>query len=155
MASGYDLRTLVRIIVTSEAYQRGRLIGVDEATRQAAEEAFVSAPMRRMLSEALYDSIVQAGHLFEVKHRPGQSCKTIKTLVRIPLDAREDRDSWPRSSRRQAGHGHEAADGRPGRRATTWSVDRARFEDLLKMQGRSRAGRRWRSCRTRSWRPCR
>jgi hypothetical protein len=72
--------------VTSEPYQRDRLIDVDEVTRQAAEEAFVSAPLRRMQSEALYDSIVQAGHLAQAKYPAGANPKTVRVLVRIPLE---------------------------------------------------------------------
>lgn len=92
VASGYDLRALVRTIVTSEPYQRDRLLGVDEATRQTAENAFVSAPMRRMLSEALYDSIVQAGHLGAAKYPAGANPRVIKTLVRIPLQQEKKGD---------------------------------------------------------------
>ena len=87
VGSGFDVRSLLRTIVSSQPYQRGRVSHVDEATRQAAEEAFVSTPMRRMISEALYDSVVLAGHLSTVKYPPGANLKTIKTLVRIPLDA--------------------------------------------------------------------
>jgi hypothetical protein len=39
-----------------------------------------------MMSEAMYDSIVQAGHLFEDKYPAGANPRTIRTLVRIPLD---------------------------------------------------------------------
>ena len=81
VASGYDLRTVIRLITNTQTYQRGRLIDVDEATRQAAEEAFVSLPMRRMLSEALFDSVVQAGHLFDVKYPAGSNIKTIRNLA--------------------------------------------------------------------------
>ena len=86
VAGGYDLRKLVRTIVLSQPYQRDRLLDVDEPTRQAAQEAFVSAPLRRMISESLYDSIVQAGHLFDVKYPPGANPRTVKTLVRIPIE---------------------------------------------------------------------
>lgn len=86
VASGFDLRTVIRLITNSQTYQRGRLLDVDEATRQAAEEAFVSLPMRRMLSESLFDSIVQAGHLFDVKYPAGANIRTIRNLVRIPVE---------------------------------------------------------------------
>lgn len=76
IAQGYDVRKLVRMIVTSDAYQRGRLTGIDDPTRHAAETAFVSTPVRRMSSEVLFDSIVLAGHLFDVKHEAGKNMKT-------------------------------------------------------------------------------
>ena len=76
IANGYNVRQLVRMIATTDAYQRGRLADIDEKTRREAEDSFVSAPVRRMTSEVLYDSIVLAGHLFEVKHEAGKNMKT-------------------------------------------------------------------------------
>jgi hypothetical protein len=86
VAQGFDLRAVLRLVTNSQAYQRGRLTDVDEATRQEAESAFASSPLRRMPSEALFDSIVQAGHLFEVKYPEGANMKTVRNLVRIELD---------------------------------------------------------------------
>lgn len=77
VANGYDLKTLVRMIVTSETYQRDHLTNVDEQTRTAAETAFLATPMRRMISEVLYDSIVVGGHLFDVKHEQGKNLTTV------------------------------------------------------------------------------
>src|SRR5207245_1698558 len=52
IATNYDFRSLVKMIVTSEAYQRGHLPGdASAAVRMEAEKAFVSTPVRRMLSE--------------------------------------------------------------------------------------------------------
>lgn len=85
VASGYDLRTAIKLIVTSETYQRGHLINANEATRQAAEEAFVAAPLRRMLSEAMYDSIVLAGHVFDIKHPAGQNLTTTWRYDRVEI----------------------------------------------------------------------
>jgi hypothetical protein len=91
IASGYDFRFLVRTIVHTAAYQRGRLPGTTSPLeRQAAEEAFAAAPTRRMLSEALFDSIVQAGHLFSVKHRPGENLVTVVTYQSVPVGVKED-----------------------------------------------------------------
>jgi len=90
VASGYDLRTLVRLVVTSEAYQRGHLYGVDEATRTAAEQAFVATPVRRMLSEVLYDSIIVGGHLFSVKHEAGKNLTVVwrqEQILKKPAEA--------------------------------------------------------------------
>ena len=85
VSQGYDLRNLARIICHTEAYQRGRLTGVEYEEREEAEAAFASAPMRRMLAESLFDSIVQAGHLFEQKWAPGSNLKTVRQLVRISI----------------------------------------------------------------------
>jgi hypothetical protein len=86
VAGGFDLRQLVRSIVTSQAYQRGRLADVDEKTRQDAEAAFASAPVRRMIGEALFDSIIQAGHLFELKWPAGANLRTVRTLERVAME---------------------------------------------------------------------
>jgi Protein of unknown function (DUF1553)/Protein of unknown function (DUF1549) len=86
VASGYNFRTLVRMIVSSEAYQRAHLpMTVDIKIRGESQKAFAAATQRRMFSEALYDSIVQAGHLFEVKHPAGANMVKITTVVREPV----------------------------------------------------------------------
>jgi hypothetical protein len=86
VASDYDLRTLVNLVVTSDAYQRGHAPATaDEPTRLALEESLLATPMRRMIAESLYDSVVTAGHLFEVKHSPGKNEKKIVETVRVPL----------------------------------------------------------------------
>lgn len=88
VASGFDFRAAVRLVVTSEAYQRGHLpADVTPKVRAEAEKAFVATPVRRMLSEVLYDSIVQAGHLFDIKYPAGANSKTLRTVVReaVPL----------------------------------------------------------------------
>ena len=85
VASDYDLRTLVRLIVTSEAYQRGHApTDIDEATRVELETQLLATPVRRMIAEALYDSMVTAGHLFEPKHSPGKNEKILREIVRVP-----------------------------------------------------------------------
>lgn len=85
VANAYDFRSLVRLIVGSNAYQRGHIYGVDVATQQDAEGAFAAAPVRRMISESLFDSVVLAGHLFQIKHKPGDNVKTVKNYVRVPV----------------------------------------------------------------------
>jgi len=77
VANGYDLRTLIRMVVTTNAYQRAHVLNVDEAVRNEMEANFLATPMRRMLSEVLFDSIITAGHLFEVKHEAGKNLKTV------------------------------------------------------------------------------
>lgn len=86
VASGYDLRMMVRVIMLSDAYQRAQLPALDESRRLAAESAFTAAPLRRMLAETLFDSLVTAGHLFDVKHPPGENIKTIREIVQVPVD---------------------------------------------------------------------
>ena len=77
VANGFDLRQLVKMIVLSDAYRRSRADGLPEPDRLALERNFQAAPMRRMISEVLYDSIITAGHLFTVKHPEGQNLKTV------------------------------------------------------------------------------
>ena len=83
VANGYDLKTLIRMIVTSDAYQRGHVYGTDDLVQSELEEAFLATPMRRMISEVIYDSVVTAGHLFDVKHADGQNLKTVWQQNRI------------------------------------------------------------------------
>ncbi len=91
VASGYDFRFLVATIVRTEAYQRGHLLGtVPAIDRLAAEKAFTATPARRMGSEALFDSIVQAGHLFTPKHRPGENVTTVITYTQVAVAVKED-----------------------------------------------------------------
>jgi len=91
VASGYDFRFLVATIVRTEAYQRGHLPGtVPAIERMAAEKAFAATPVRRMGSEALFDSIVQAGHLFTPKHRPGENMTTVVTYQQVAVAVKED-----------------------------------------------------------------
>lgn len=85
VASDYDLRTLIRLVVTSEAYQRQHCPSdIDEPTRVMMETQLLATPVRRMIAEAMYDSIVTAGHLFEPKHSPGKNERTIRDIVRVP-----------------------------------------------------------------------
>jgi hypothetical protein len=85
VASGFQLKPLVRTIVSSEAYQRGQALGLDDLARSELENAFLAVPARRMLSEVLYDSIVAAGDLFEYKHPQGTNMKTVSNRVRVPV----------------------------------------------------------------------
>jgi hypothetical protein len=91
VASGYDFRFLVATIARTTAYQRGHLLGdVPTLERQAAEKAFMATAARRMNSETLFDSIVQAGHLFTPKHRPGENMVTVVSYVQVPVAVKED-----------------------------------------------------------------
>lgn len=87
VASDYDLRTLVKLVVVSHAYQRDHAPeATDEATRNEMEVALLATPMRRMIAESLYDSVVTAGHLFEPKHSPGKNTKVLTEIVRVPKE---------------------------------------------------------------------
>lgn len=84
VASDYDLRSLVRLVVTSDAYQRAHAPReADELTRSEMETNLLATPMRRMIAEALFDSVITAGHLFEQKHSPGKNEKTIYEKIRV------------------------------------------------------------------------
>ncbi len=107
VASGFDFRSLVKMIVVSEAYQRGRYAGLDEATRVAAEEAFVMAPMRRMVGEALFDSIVEAGHLWKEKYPDGQLKRTIRQMVRVRVDEEGKMVAAPKAAEKGKGKGDD------------------------------------------------
>lgn len=74
VAHGFDLKWVVREIILSDVYARGH----DFSEQQLkAEAAFLATPMRRIRAEALYDSIIAAGHLFDVKHPAGQNMKIV------------------------------------------------------------------------------
>lgn len=91
VANDFSFRWLVREIVSSDAYQRSHVaLDVDEKKRGELELAFLATPMRRMKAEAMYDSIVTAGHLFNVKHLPGQNPRTVKRRVRVPIEPDAD-----------------------------------------------------------------
>ena len=83
VASGFDLRSLVRLVVSSEVYQRSHVYGAEEQLQTELEKSFLATPMRRMLSETLYDSIVTAGHLSDVKHVAGKNMKTTWRLTQV------------------------------------------------------------------------
>ncbi|MDA7881068.1 PSD1 and planctomycete cytochrome C domain-containing protein [Akkermansiaceae bacterium] len=84
IASGYDFRTLVRIITLSDAYRRSALPAETAlALREKSEKNFAAAPSRRMLGEVIYDSIVVAGHLEDFKWPQGANKKEISREIRV------------------------------------------------------------------------
>ena len=86
VASGYNFRELVRMIVSSRVYQRQNApMDAEFAVRDRLESAFLATSMRRMHAESLYDSIVTAGHLFDVKHPAGANKKTVVETVRVAV----------------------------------------------------------------------
>lgn len=85
VASGFDLRSLIRIIALSDAYRRAPLTAdVPLTVRENSEKNFTAAPQRRMLGEVLYDSIVTAGHLKDFKWPAGANRKEISREVQVP-----------------------------------------------------------------------
>ena len=84
VASGYDIRTLMSLVLRSDAYARGHIDGsASEAERKAAIEAFTATSMRRMVSEVLYDSIVIAGHVGSYKWPAGANVRTYTERLRV------------------------------------------------------------------------
>lgn len=91
IASGFDLRELMRIILATETYKRATLpAGTAASDRERSERLFASAPARRMLGEALYDSIVMAGHLERPKWPAGANMRTVERLIRVRVDGGGD-----------------------------------------------------------------
>ncbi len=92
IASGFQIKPIIKMIVTSEPYMRGQAVGFDALQTEELQSAFLAAPPRRMLSEVLYDSIVTAGHLFEYKYPQGANMRTISNRIRvaIPKEGEED-----------------------------------------------------------------
>lgn len=119
VASGYDFRFLVSTVVRTKAYQRGHLsTAIPAPERQQAEKAFVATPVRRMLSESIFDSIVQAGHLFSVKHRPGENVVTVITYQQVAVAVKDDGKPQPK----QLGK-NDAAPAMPAKTAVAGAYD--------------------------------
>lgn len=141
VASDYDLRTLVRLIVSSEAYQRAHCpTDIDEPTRVMMETQLLATPVRRMIAEAMYDSIVTAGHLFEPKHSPGKNERTIREIVRVPKGGKPGEISQPVNlAAANKGPAMMAGAGGPAMAAATgYALEDAielDFNSILKEQG--------------------
>ena len=87
VAHGYQFRHLVRMIVSSQAYQRSHVAAdADDLVREELESAFWATTPRRMMSESLYDSIVVAGHLFDYKYPDGQNKRVVTETVRVLVE---------------------------------------------------------------------
>jgi len=99
IASGYDMRSLVRHIVLTNTYSRGHLApGLAEPEMQLATKAFSASPTRRMLAEALFDSTVVAGHLTEQKWPAGVNVRIVEKQIRVPLGPVNETNSAPAPS---------------------------------------------------------
>jgi len=86
VAVGYDLKEMIRLVVSSDAYSRGRLDGKSPAkVRLQSELAFVAGTTRRMIGEALFDSIAVAGDLTDYKWPAGANEKTVMVRERVYL----------------------------------------------------------------------
>ncbi len=95
VAQGFQLKPLIRMIVTSEPYQRSQAVGVEPTKQAELEAAFVAIPARRMLGEVLYDSIVVAGHLQDFKYPAGANKKTIRERIRVPVSPTGEESKQP------------------------------------------------------------
>jgi len=85
IASGFDLRSMLRVIALSDAYRRAPLTAeVPLTVREESEKNFAAAPQRRMLGEALYDSIVAAGHLNDFKWPAGANKREFSREIQVP-----------------------------------------------------------------------
>jgi hypothetical protein len=86
IASGYDLRAIVKLTMLTETYQRGHLAaGASVADVARAEESFTATRARRMLGEVLFDSVATAGHLLTHKWPEGANIREVKRQIRIPF----------------------------------------------------------------------
>jgi len=85
VATGFQFKPLIKMVVTSEPYQRGQAVGLPELDQEELRAAFLAAPARRMLSEVMYDSIITAGHLFDYKHPKGANMKTVTDRIRVAV----------------------------------------------------------------------
>lgn len=85
VASGFDIKHLIKIITLSDAYRRSSLTAETPLTvRENSEKNFTAAPARRMLGEVLYDSIVEAGHLKNHKWPDGANKKEVERQIQVP-----------------------------------------------------------------------
>lgn len=85
IASGYNFRTLVRMITLSDVYRRSALpADTPLELREKSEANFAAAPTRRMLGEVIYDSVVIAGHLQDYKWPKGANNKEVTREIRVP-----------------------------------------------------------------------
>jgi hypothetical protein len=83
VASGHDIRHVVMLIVTSDAYARSHAVAEDPALRRRLEDACLAAPLRPLPAEALHDSLITAGHLHQVKHPAGANLKAVEERVLV------------------------------------------------------------------------
>ena len=91
VANGFDFRWLVREIVSSDIYARAHAPDdAEHVVREKLESNFLATPMRRMIGEALFDSVVTAGHLSEFKHLKGQNLKVAYQTIRVPKESKPD-----------------------------------------------------------------
>ena len=86
IASGYDVRQLIKLVMLSAPYQRGHIgQGADAAAVELAETSFRATRPRRLLGEALFDSVITAGHLTDYKWPNGANLREVSRQIRVPL----------------------------------------------------------------------
>ena len=83
VTSGHDIRHVVMLIVASDAYSRRHASDGDPRQRRTLEDACLATPLRPLPAEAVYDSLITAGHLYAVKHPPGANLKAVEERVLV------------------------------------------------------------------------
>jgi hypothetical protein len=135
IASGFDLRELIRIITATETYQRSTLPpDIAPSDREHAERLFASAPARRMLGESLYDSIVVAGHLEQPKWPDGANLKSIERQIRVRIDGGEA--TSPETPNSDPFMTAANMSGMPGRRSDGYDLETTLELDFDRLQQR-------------------
>jgi hypothetical protein len=77
---------LIKLVMLSAPYQRGHIgQGADAATVELAEISFRATRPRRLLGEALFDSVITAGHLTDYKWPSGANLREVTRQIRVPL----------------------------------------------------------------------
>ena len=86
IASGFDVRQLIKLVMLSAPYQREHLgPGTDAAAEALAETSFRATRPRRLIGEALFDSVITAGHLTDFKWPNGANLREVTRQIRVPL----------------------------------------------------------------------
>lgn len=134
IASGFDIRELMRIILASETYQRTTLpADVALSDREHYERHFAAAPARRMLGETLYDSIVIAGHLERPKWPAGANLRTVEREIRVRIDGGEE-PSTPENTNTAPTMMSGEMSGMPGRRSDGYDLESTLELDFDRLQ---------------------
>ena len=88
VAVGYDLKEMIRLVVSSDAYSQPRRSGWQKPKQKSVSNRnspFVAGTTRRMIGEALFDSVAVAGNLTDYKVARGANEKTVMVRERVYL----------------------------------------------------------------------
>ncbi len=133
VASGFSFRQLVRTIIQTDTYQQKQVPrDVTELVQEELESSFLATPLRRMYSESLYDSIVTAGHLFDVKYTAGQNEKVIEQEIRVLLGG-EDKTESVAQALIEGGGQDEAAEMKKMKLAGTATTAGYKLEEAIEL----------------------